>query len=184
MTTPRLYLFDPNLKTAGGHYLGYAMRVGKAAEAQGITPVIVANVQMDPSLAEVKVLPALEFNYWEEMRPAATQDPHEHLAQSAERLAESLNRIQRDEALNESDILFFPYINLAEVMGLARWRRQAGVAPRTVLLFRRDLDEQGTDAAIGARAGACLLRQALADLYATPGNERIRLFTDSDHLTE
>ena len=69
-------------------------------------------------------------------------------------------------------------------MGLARWRRRAGITPRTVLLFRRDLDEQGIDAAIGARLGACLLRQALADLYAGPGNDRIRLLTDSENLTE
>lgn len=184
MIRPRLYLFDPNLKTAGGHYLGYAGRVAEATESLGIEPVIVANVEMDPSLATNRVLPKLELNYWEEMRPNDAEDPHEHLSGSAERLAETMDRIQREEKLNDNDILFFPYINLAEVMGLARWRRRAGIVPRTVLLFRRDLDEQGADAAIGARSGACLLRQALADLYACPGRERIRLLTDSDNLTE
>jgi glycosyltransferase involved in cell wall biosynthesis len=184
MTTPRLYLFDRNLKSAGGHYLGYASRVTDAAEELGITPVIVASRQMDPSQARTKVLPALELNYWEEMCPAAGEDSHEHLARSAERLAQTLDRIQRDEKWRDDDVLFFPYINLAEVMGLARWKRHAGITPRTVLLFGRDLDEQGTDAALGARTGATLLRQALADLYACPGSERIRLFTDSDNLAE
>jgi hypothetical protein len=184
MKTPRLYLFDPNLKNAGGHYLGYATRVAKAAEALGITPVIVANVQMDPTQTRTTVLPVLELNYWEEMCPGPGEDPHEHLSRSAERLAQSLNTIQREEAMSDDDILFFPYINLAEVMGVARWQRESGITPRTVLLFRRDLDEQGTDAGIGARTGASLLRQALADLYACPGSDRIRLFTDSDNLTE
>lgn len=104
--TKRLYLFDPNLKTAGGHYLGYAMRVAEAAEALGITPVLVAGAQMDPGQAAAKVLPALELNYWEEMCPAAGEDPHEHLSRSADRLAESLNRIHHDEALSSDDILF------------------------------------------------------------------------------
>jgi hypothetical protein len=184
MKRPRLYLFDPNLKTAGGHYLGYATRVAQAAEEMGISTVIVGNTQMDAAAASAKILPALELDYWQEMCPAKGMDPHEHLSRSAERLAATLSRIQRDETLNDGDILFFPYINLAEVMGLARWRRLAGISPRTVLLFRRDLDEQGTDSGIGARAGACLLRQALADVFACPGGDRIRLFTDSDNLTE
>src|SRR5437667_12094294 len=46
MKTARLYLFDPNLKNAGGHYLGYATRVAQAAEAVGIATVIVGNAQM------------------------------------------------------------------------------------------------------------------------------------------
>jgi glycosyltransferase involved in cell wall biosynthesis len=177
-------LFDPNLKSAGGHYLGYATRVSQAADTMGISTVIVGNTQMDPAAATTRILPALELDYWQEMCPGKGADPHEHLSRSAERLAATMSRIQQDEALNDSDILFFPYINLAEVMGLARWRRQAGLAPRTVLLFRRDLDEQGIDSGIGARSGACLLRQALADLFACPGGDRIRLFTDSDNLTE
>jgi glycosyltransferase involved in cell wall biosynthesis len=184
MKTPRLYLFDPNLKSGGGHYLGYASRVAEAAQAFGIPTVTVGNAKMDPRLAGIKVLPALELDYWQEMCPARTEDPHEHLSGSAERFAESMKRIQCDEGLQDDDILFFPYINLAEVMGLSRWRRHAGIVPRTVLLFRRDLDEQGLDAGIGARSGACLLRQALADLFACPGSECIRLFTDSDNLTE
>jgi glycosyltransferase involved in cell wall biosynthesis len=184
MRTPRLYLFDPNLKSAGGHYLGYAMRVAEAGETLGIPSVIVGSACAPRSRANPKILPELELDYWQEMCPAAGEDPHEHLAASAERFAKSLNRVQDGEGLGDSDILFFPYINLAEIMGLARWRRQAGIAPRTALLFRRDLDEQGIDAAIGARAGACLLRQALADLYACPGSDRIRLFTDSDNLSE
>jgi glycosyltransferase involved in cell wall biosynthesis len=184
MRTPHLYLFDPNLKSAAGHYLGYAMRVATAAETLGITPVIVASVEMDPTQTSTRLLPALELNYWEEMCPTPGEDPYEHLSWSAERLADALHRIQQDEAISDDDILFFPYVNLAEVMGLARWRRHSGITPRTVLLFRRDLDEQGIDAAIGARAGAYLLRQALADLYVCPGSDRIRLFTDSDNLTE
>jgi glycosyltransferase involved in cell wall biosynthesis len=184
MTTPRLFLFDPNLKNAGGHYLGYAMRVAQSAEALGIQAMIVSNEQVERNLAGTRILPVLELDYWQEMCPAPGQDPHDHLSRSAERLAASLHQIQRDESWSDNDILFFPYINLAEVMALARWRRQAGIAPRTVLLFRRDLDEQGIDAAIGARSGAALLRQALADLYACPKSERVRLFTDSDNLTE
>jgi glycosyltransferase involved in cell wall biosynthesis len=184
MKTPRLYLFDPNLKSSAGHYLGYAMRVAQAAERLGVPPVIVSNVQAGRGFASIETLPALELDYWQEMCPAAGEDPHEHLSRSAERLASTLTQIQRDATLRDSDILFFPYVNLAEVMALARWRREARIAPRTVLLFRRDLDEQGIDTGVGARTGAALLRQALADLYACRGSERIRLFTDSDHLTE
>jgi len=184
MRTSRLYLFDPNLKSAGGHYLGYAMRVAQAADTLGIDPVIIANTRAGSSVAGAKILPDLELDYWQEMSPAPGEDPHDHLTRSAETLADSLSRIQLDEMLNDDDVLFFPYINLAEVMGLARWRRQAGIAPRTVLLFRRDLDEQGVDAGLGPRTGASLLRQALADLHACPGADRIRLFTDSDNLTE
>jgi hypothetical protein len=184
MTSRRLYLFDPNLKSAGGHYLGYAMRVAEAAQASGVSPVIVASTKMDVREAPARILASLELNYWEEMCPLAGEDAHDHLSRSADRMAETLTRIQYEEGVGSEDILFFPYINLAEVMGLARWRRASGITPRTALLFRRDLDEQGTDSGVGARTGASLLRQALADLYACPGNDRIRLFTDSDNLTE
>jgi glycosyltransferase involved in cell wall biosynthesis len=186
MTQPRLFLFDPNLKKAGGHYLGYAMRIAQAAAEKNIATIIVASAQAESTLTSIgtRIIPELELDYWQEMCPPAGRDSHDHLAQSAERFATALDRIQREEMLLDSDILFFPYINMAEVMGLARWRRHAGITPRTVLLFRRDLDEQGIDAAIGARAGAGLLRQALADLYAAGGGERLRLFTDSDNLTE
>ncbi len=183
-TTPRLYLFDPNLKAAGGHYLGYARRVANAAEAVGVPTVLIGNTQMDPALAGTHMLPMLELNYWEEMCPKPGEDPHDHLSRSADCFADSLTRIQCEQGIGDHDILFFPYINLAEVMGLARWRRSAGIIPRTVLLFRRDVDEQGTDAGIGARSGASLLRQALADLHSCPGSEYIRLYTDSDNLTE
>jgi len=183
MTTPRLYLFDPNLKTAGGHYLGYAARVAQASEEAGISTFIVANASARPNLAESRIVPALQRDYWQEMCPSPGEDPYEHLSRSAEVLADTMDQIQKEERLSDDDILFFPYVNLAEVMGLARWRRHAGIAPRTVLLFRRDLDEQGTDSSVGARAGYTLLRQALADLHGEEGS-RIRLFTDSDNLTE
>jgi glycosyltransferase involved in cell wall biosynthesis len=184
MTQPRLYLFDPNLKQAGGHYLGYALRVAQAAEALNVDTTIVANVQAERGLSNARMIPALELDYWLEMCPPAGKEPHDHLSESAERLARTLDRMQHEESWSDSDILFFPYINLAEVMALARWKRHAGITPRTVLLFRRDLDEQGIDAGIGSRAGTGLLRQALADLHACPGCERIRLFTDSDNLSE
>jgi glycosyltransferase involved in cell wall biosynthesis len=184
MNTPRLYLFDPNLKSAGGHYLGYAQRVADAAESMGVSPVLVTSSKMTADAASVHILPELELDYWQEMCPGPGEDPHDHLAASADLFAASMSRIQLEEGIGDNDILFFPYINLAEVMGLARWKRVAGIAPRLALLFRRDLDEQGIDATVGARAGASLLRQALADLYSTPGSQNIRLFTDSDNLSE
>ena len=183
MRAPRLYLFDPNLKSAAGHYLGYATRVADAAEAMGVETVIVASTKMAPIQTSRHVLPMLELDYWQEMCPSG-DDPHDHLSNSAELLADTLTLIQDDEDISSDDILFFPYINLAEVMALARWRRLSEITPRTVLLFRRDLDEQGTDSGTGARTGASLLRQALADLYSCPGSENIRLLTDSDNLTE
>jgi glycosyltransferase involved in cell wall biosynthesis len=162
------------------------MRIAQAAAEKSLVTIIVASTQAESTLTSIgtRIIPGLELDYWQEMCPSAGRDSHDHLAQSAERFATALDRTQREEVLLDSDILFFPYINLAEVMGLARWRRRAGTTPRTVLLFRRDLDEQGIDSGIGARAGAGLLRQALADLYATPGSEGLRLFTDSDNLTE
>ena len=33
---PRVFLFDPNLKSVHGHYLGYARRVQSAARSLGI----------------------------------------------------------------------------------------------------------------------------------------------------
>jgi glycosyltransferase involved in cell wall biosynthesis len=183
MTTPRLYLFDPNLKTSGGHYLGYAARVAEASEEAGISTVIVANATARINLAGNRIVPALQRDYWQEMCPSPGEDAYEHLSRSAEVLAVTMDRVQKEERLSDDDILFFPYVNLAEVMGLARWRRQCRITPRTVLLFRRDLDEQGTDSSVGARAGYTLLRQALADLHAEHGSH-IRLFTDSDNLTE
>src|SRR3954454_3343642 len=122
MIRPRLYLFDPNLKKAGGHYLGYAMRVAHAADELSIDAILVANVAAGRDLCKAKIIPALEFDYWQEMCPPAGKDSHDHLAESAERLAATLARLQGDESWSDSDILFFPYINLAEVMALARWR--------------------------------------------------------------
>jgi glycosyltransferase involved in cell wall biosynthesis len=184
MKHPRLYLFDPNLKGSGGHYLGYATRVAQASEAAGIPASVVANLLAEPQLAPCRILPRLERDYWQEMCPSAGKDPHDHLSQSAQLLADTLDRTQSEEAISESDILFFPYVNLAEVMGLARWRGKNGAAARIVLLFRRDLDEQGLDAAVGARCGAALLRQAISDLLVCPGSDRVRFFTDSNELTE
>jgi glycosyltransferase involved in cell wall biosynthesis len=180
----RLYIFDPNIKNAGGHYLQYAVRVARATESFGMEALIVANTEAPATAVGARTLPVFQFDYWQEMCPPKGKDPHDHLAVSAERFAGTLGRIQNDEQLTNTDILFFPYVNLAEIMGVARWRRAAGITPRTVLLFRRELDEQGLDSGVGARGGAALLRQSLADLYACPGNEQIRLLTDSDNLTE
>src|SRR5262245_19039808 len=78
MKSPRLYLFDPNLKGSGGHYLGYAMRIARSSEALGITTVSVANTLATPDLAGSRVVPGLEWDYWQEMCPTAGEDPHDH----------------------------------------------------------------------------------------------------------
>ena len=103
MTTPRLYLFDPNLKSSAGHYLGYAMRVARAAEALGVPSVIVGNTCAPPDLPGTRILAELDLDYWQEMCPAAGEDPHDHLSDSAERFAQSLSRIQNDEGLRDND---------------------------------------------------------------------------------
>ena len=98
MKPPRLFLFDPNLKGAGGHYLGYATRVAEAAGAVGIPTVIVANVSARENLATTrKILPVLERDYWQEMCPSSGEDSHTHLSRSAELLAGSLDRVQHQE---------------------------------------------------------------------------------------
>jgi len=107
MRAPRLYLFDPNLKSAAGHYLGYATRVADAAETIGLETVIVASTKMAPIQTSRHVLPTLELDYWQEMCPKG-DDPHDHLSKSAEVLADTLTLIQHDENISSDDVLFFP----------------------------------------------------------------------------
>ena len=99
----------------------------------------------------------------------------------AEDLADELGRAVRRLGIGSQDVVFLPYANLVEVEGLALlrpvWRDGA---PRTILLFRRELDEQGSDTRLGGRAvtgsfSRCRLRSA-ARLLAV-SYRRLRSFS-------
>lgn len=182
---PRVFLFDPNLKSVHGHYLGYARRLQAATRAAQIDTIVLANAALAGHGSDPSVVPFLPHTYWEEMRPAANENPHVHLAREADQLAGLLLDLTARYAVGPQDVLFFPYVNLVETWALARLHRALGTRlPRTVLLFRRDLSEHGEDARVGLKAGIILLRQALGDLFAGRGASRVRLFTDSEQLSE
>jgi glycosyltransferase involved in cell wall biosynthesis len=182
---PRLFIADPNLKSLHGHYYGYAARVGSAAAALGITPRIFASRSVSLPFEVPELRPVFSFDYWQEMSPASNADPYLHLEQSGQRFAAELNAALAREEASEGDALFLPYANLVELDGVARLAQRMGAdLPRVSFLFRRELDEQGVDARVGPRTSAALLRRALATLRAHPAADRIRVFTDSDTLTD
>jgi len=186
MRTPRLFLCDPNLRTQHGHYLGYASLVADAAAALGVEPFVLASLHASPPAGTVcPILPAFSQTYWEELRDPSGADPHLHLTRSADRFGAELLRALRPLDGNAGDVLFLPYANLVEVLGLARSLRSPGTqtTPRVVLLFRRPVHEQANDASLTRHAHAALLRHAVAELHQIAGS-RLRLLTDSDELTE
>ena len=182
---PRLVVVDPNLKSIHGHYYGYAARIADAARALGVQTWIVASAAVTMTLESTPILPALSHNYWEELRGRDGQDPCMHLARTAQQFADELGRVVTKLGVGKDDVIFLPYANLVELEGLALLRHTwAGGPPRTILLFRRELEEQGIDTGLGTRAVTTLLRRALAQLTTRPGGDRVRAFTDSDELTD
>jgi hypothetical protein len=183
--SPRLALFDQNLLSTQGHYLGYASVVARAARRRGVQPIIVGNRAAGRLGDHDDIVASLPLTYWQEMVPAEGRDGHQHLAQSAQLLADAVCGVCGDIDVDPGDVMFFPNANLAQTMGLVHVADRLGPRlPRLVLLFRRDSDEHGQLAGLGARIGVALLRQALADLRATPGGSRVRLLTDSRELSD
>jgi glycosyltransferase involved in cell wall biosynthesis len=181
---PRLFIADPNLKSLHGHYYGYAARVARAAEALGVQPVILGSTALNLPTVTPPVLPSFTHDYWQEMVPAG-RDPYVHLAERALRFAHELTASLEGWGANADDALFLPYVNLVELDGLGRVAERMGDAvPRLALLFRRELDEQGLDAGVGPRTVGALLRRSLGTLQALPAGARLRVFTDSDVLTD
>ena len=181
---PRLFIADPNLKSLHGHYYGYAARVARAAEALGVQPVILGSMSLDLPTVTPPVLPSFTNDYWQEMVPEV-RDPYLHLAERARQFAHELGFILEQWGANADDALFLPYANLVELDGLGRVADRMGHSvPRLALLFRRELDEQGLDAGVGPRTIGALLRHSLSTLQALPAGTRVRVFTDSDVLTD
>jgi glycosyltransferase involved in cell wall biosynthesis len=182
---PRLLIVDPNLKSIHGHYYGYAARIAEAARMLGVETWIAASDTVTLESSATPILPALSNNYWEELAARDGHDPCIHLAATAQQFADELGRAVRRLGIGSQDVVFLPYAKLVELEGLALlrsvWRDGA---PRTILLFRRELDEQGSDTRLGGRAVTMLLRRALAQLTTSPGGDRVRVFTDSDQLTD
>jgi len=182
---PRLFIVDPNLKSLHGHYFGYAARVGRAAESLGVHAVILGSAELDLPTVTPPVLPSFSQTYWQEMQPEHGEDPYLHLGTSARRFADELASALARWEVTADDALFLPYANLAELEGVGLLANRLGAAlPRLSLLFRRDVDEQGLDAGVGPRTIGALLRRALGTLRAHPAADRIRVFTDSDTLTD
>ncbi len=182
---PRLFIVDPNLKSLHGHYYGYAARVGLAARALGVEPTILASIEAAVPYADPPVCGVFSHDYWHEMCPAATTDPYVHLETSAQRFAAELAAALSVCGATAEDAVFLPYANLVELDGVGRLAEQFGPAlPRLSFLFRRDVDEQGIDARVGPRTIGALLRRALATLRVHPAHSQVRVFTDSDALTD
>lgn len=182
---PRLFIIDPNLKSLHGHYFGYAARVGRAAEALGVHAVVLGSTEVDLPTITPPVVPSLSRDYWHEMQPPQGQDPYLHLGASARQFADELAAALQSCEIDADDALFLPYANLVEVEGIGLLADRIGAAlPRVSLLFRRDVDEQGLDAGVGPRAVGALLRRALGTLRGHPASDRLRVFTDSDTLTD
>lgn len=182
---PRLFIVDPNLKSLHGHYFGYAARVGHAAEALGVQAVILGSRDLDLPTVTPPVLPSFSNDYWHEMQSEPGQDPYLHVAFSARRFADELTASLERWEVSRDDALFLPYANLVELEGVGHIATRLGESlPRVSLLFRRDVDEQGLDAGVGPRTIGALLRQALGTLRAHPAADRLRVFTDSDMLTD
>ena len=184
-SAPRIFLCDPNLKGVGGHYLPYAEAFGQAAMRLGLDLVIAASRTAIIPTSPYKIRADFEKDYWAEMRCPDGTDPFINIAVQASAFHVTLRRLMAEESIAPTDVMFFPYVNLVEAAGIASLAEQAGeTMPRTVLLFRRDVNEQGTDAGVGSRAGRTLLRATLARLRAADPHKRVRFFTDSDNLTE
>jgi glycosyltransferase involved in cell wall biosynthesis len=182
---PRLFIVDPNLKSLRGHYYGYAARVGLAARALGVEPTILASVEASVPYADPPVLATFTNDYWHEMSASAGVDPYIHLEATALRFSEELGAALRTCGATADDAVFLPYANLVELDGVGKLARQFGPAlPRLSFLFRREVDEQGVDARVGPRTIGALLRRALATLRVHPAHDQIRVFTDSDALTD
>ncbi len=182
---PRLFIVDPNLKSLHGHYYGYAARVGVAARALGVEPTILASIEAAVPYADLPVCGVFSNDYWHELCPAATTDPYVHLETSAQRFAAELAAALSVCGATAEDAVFLPYANLVELDGVGRLAEQFGPAlPRLSFLFRRDVDEQGIDARVGPRTIGALLRRALATLRVHPAHSQVRVFTDSDALTD
>jgi len=185
MHRPRLFLFDPNLKSAGGHFCGYDLRVGKAAGALGIEPMIFSNRRAELGDTPIPIRPVLERNCWEELCTPPGRSPYSHMAESAANLAETVAGIYRRHRASPHDVTFFPNASIVTALGMARTGWLFGEhQPRTALLFRMELSEQSRLAVLGSRGGGYLLAQALADLSADLAGAGLRLYTDSDFLTE
>jgi hypothetical protein len=185
MHPPRLFIFDPNLKSATGHFCGYDLRVAQAAAAVGIEPLIFSNLRAALGETPIPILAALQRDCWEELCPPPGRSPYGHLTESASALAETVAGIYRRQGASPVDVTFFPNASILTALGLARVGWLFGEhQPRTSLLFRMELAEQSRLAGLGPRGGIHLLAQALADLDADLSGAGLRLYTDSDLLTE
>ena len=182
---PKLFIVDPNLKSLHGHYFGYASRVGRAAEALGVQPVIFGSRDLDLPVVTPPVLPSFSRDYWHELQPNDGEDPYLHLARAAGDFGDELATSLALWHAGADDAIFLPSASVVQVQGIGHLAASLGnKLPRVSFLFRRELDEQGLDAGVGPRPVVTLLRQALGVLRAHPAGSRVRVFTDSDSLTE
>jgi FkbM family methyltransferase len=180
---PRLFIIDPNLKDAQGHYLSYAARVAGAAADLGIGATVIAN-RSAAKCGALDLRPVLEQDYWEEMISSAGTEQHAHIASSIRRFSRTIREVLIDCGACADDVLFLPYANVVETQAVASINHLMDDSlPRVVFLFRRELEEQGENTRLGRRSIVTLLRQAVADLFCGAAASRIRLFTDSDELT-
>lgn len=180
---PRLLIVDPNLKEEHGHYLSYATRIADSAKCLGITPIIIANHEAMVSTQQV-LKPMLHQTYWQEMIPAPSENPYEHLASSVRMFANAMRDILIKIEADANDVLFLPYANIVEAQAIALLSNfMDSILPRTVFLFRREIEEQAANTSLGLRAIITLLRSSIATIKSSATGSRVRILTDSDQLT-
>jgi glycosyltransferase involved in cell wall biosynthesis len=184
-TPPRLFLVDQNLTSLQGHHVAYAGAVAGAAAQAGVETWVLANAASPSMIDQLRVLPVVPDAYWTQACPPPNRDPQVHQAQSARRLVDALGHVLATRGVSAADVLFFPNANLTVLLAGAmlaeRFERRL---PRTAFLFRREWDETARLTGLPSIAALALLRHALARLDASPAGERVRLFTDSDPLTD
>ena len=181
---PRLFVIDQNLRGAGGHFLAYDSSVARAAAAVGIAPMLVANRQVRVSPAGLPVRAVLPYTSWEELSSTPAH-AYDHFAERATSTAWRLADFFAEHDITEHDVVFAPNATIVTAQAFARLALLSGRAfPRTALLYRMELAEQVQFTGLGPRVGTAILRQALADISAAIPASSVRLYTDSDELTE
>jgi glycosyltransferase involved in cell wall biosynthesis len=183
--TPRLYLVDQNLTSAQGHHLGYAGAVAEAARASNVATCVLAHASSPGLVGSLPVVPVAPDNYWRQSCAPGGTDPHLHQARGARSLAGAVSAVMAEQQVGADDVLFFPNANLTVLLASALLAEGAGERlPRTVLLFRREWEETSQLSGLPSTEARAVLRQALARLTASVAGSRVRLFTDSEALTD
>jgi len=183
---PRLFVLNPGIRSFQDDSLQDAVRLAEAAGSMGIETVIMtAAAPAETTIYCCEVLAAFPPDAGQDKTGSPGKNPFIDLSICAAYFHQVLGELIENRISAARDVIYFPEANLSQARALARCMGLAkDVLPRTVLRFNRPLAQLGVAAAIGARAGASLLRQSLAELCIGPDSRQIRLLTDGKGLAE